>query len=524
MQDFKTALKNIKMKRMTKSIWVLFICLIGTSGCDKGFEKVNTNPVLPTSLDPSYLFADAQLTSAIYTIQYQAEIVQQIITPFTGVLEGGNHNVWFFANNVGSAFTSLYTGPVKSLTNILHQTKDDPSRSNLYNMARIWRCHVFQVLVDTYGYVPYFTAGAAYLEGINLPKYDSDEEIYDDLLKELVDATNKLDAGKKIESNDLFYKGNISKWKKLGNSLLLRVAMRFTKVNPSKAKQYVTLATDIGRGGLIESNSDNAFVPFNSVFNHPNASTFQGSERANFYLAKPFIDYLKSADDPRLKVIAVKYEIPANPIGTAGSEDTEPQHQQGMPYGYNDATISSEPNYPGKIGAAWKYSQLNRKTLAKIDAPEFFITHSQTQLLLAEAAQRGWISGDPEIHYNAGVKAHMDQMLQYDQSAAIAPALQSAYLNANPFNPADAIEQINTQYWISSFLNGSEAWANFRRSGFPQLEPNPYPGADPVVKGDFIHRLQYPAREISVNAENYKDAVARMGADNMATRVFWDVK
>src|SRR5690242_5816644 len=147
MQDFKTALKNIKMKRMTKFIWVLFICLISTSGCDKGFEKVNTNPVLPTSLDPSYLFADAQLTSEIYTIQYQAEIVQQIITPFTGVLEGGNHNVWFFANNVGSAFTSLYTGPVKLLTNVLHQTKDDPSRSNLYNMARIWRCHVFQVLV-----------------------------------------------------------------------------------------------------------------------------------------------------------------------------------------------------------------------------------------------------------------------------------------------------------------------------------------------------------------------------------------
>lgn len=512
------------MKRIPKFIYVLLICLISTSGCDKGFEKVNTNPVLPTSLDPSYLFANSQLTSAIYTIQYQAEIVQQIITPFTGVLEGGNHNVWFFANNVGSAFTSLYTGPVKLLTNVLHQTKDDPSRSNLYNMARIWRCYVSQVLVDTYGYVPYFTAGEAYLERINLPKYYSDEEIYNDLIKELVDATNKLDATKKIETNDLFYAGDIAKWKKLGNSLLLRVAMRFTKVDPNKAKQYVILATDISRGGLIASNSENAFVPFNSVFNNPNASTFQGSERANFYLAKPFIDYLKSSGDPRLNVIAVKYQIPANPIGTAGSEDTNPEHQQGMPYGYNDATISSEPNYPGKIGAAWKYSQLNRKTLAKIDAPEFFITLSQTQLLLAEAAQRGWITGEAVNYYNAGVKAHMGQMQQYDRSAFISEELQNAYLDSNPFNPADALKQINTQYWISSFLNGSEAWANFRRSGFPQLEPNPYPGADPVVKGDFIHRLQYPAREISVNADNYKDAVARMGADNMATRVFWDAK
>ena len=258
------------MKRLTKCISFLLI-LIVVSGCDKGFEEVNKNPILPTSLDPSYLFANAQLTSAIYTLQYQDEIVQQIVTPFTGVLEGGNHNVWFFANNVGSVFTSLYTGPVKLLADVLDQSKHDPSRSNLFNMARIWRCYVFQVLVDTYGYVPYFNAGSAYLSGANLPKYDSDKEIYDDLLKELAEATNNLDAGKKIEPNELFYAGDINKWKKLGNSLLLRVAMRLTKVEPDKAKQFVTIAVDPVRGGLMQSNSDNAFVRFNSIFNNPDA-------------------------------------------------------------------------------------------------------------------------------------------------------------------------------------------------------------------------------------------------------------
>ena len=97
-----------------------------------------------------------------------------------------------------------------------------------------------------------------------------------------------------------------------------------------------------------------------------------------------------------------------------------------------------------------------------------------------------------------------------------------AYLAANPFNAGQALQQINTQYWVASFLNGSEAWANFRRSGFPPLQPNPYPGADASVKGDFIHRLVYPVREKSVNTTNYNEAVARMGADNLATRVFWD--
>jgi hypothetical protein len=124
--------------------------------------------------------------------------------------------------------------------------------------------------------------------------------------------------------------------------------------------------------------------------------------------------------------------------------------------------------------------------------------------------------------YNAGVRAHMGQMAQYDASAAIATAAQDAYLLANPFNAATALQQINTQYWIASFQNGSEAWANFRRSGFPALAPNPYPSADPAVKGGFIHRLVYPVREQSVNTVNYNAAVARMGADNLAIHIFWD--
>ena len=113
-------------------------------------------------------------------------------------------------------------------------------------------------------------------------------------------------------------------------------------------------------------------------------------------------------------------------------------------------------------------------------------------------------------------------MAQYEPLATIAPADQDAYLIANPFNPANALEQINTQYWISCFLNGQEGWSNFRRSGFPQLEPNTFPGADPVIAGDFIHRLQIQSSERAVNTANYQAAVSRQGADNFATRIFWD--
>lgn len=504
-----------------KLIYILLACMLASqSSCDKNFEEINTNPVLVTSIDPAFTFANAQRTSTIPVYIFENEIVQQIHSPFTGTPSGGNLNVENDASS-SSTWSNLYTGPVKLLADVIDKTKGDQANANLYNMARIWRAYVFQILVDTFGDVPYSEAGSAYLSGLFLPKYDSSTDIYNDIIKELTEATKALDPAKPVIANDLFYKGDISKWKKLGNSLLLRVSMRLSKVNPSKAAEGVKVATNPANGGLISSNSENALLAFNSTYNNPTVQ-FLHSERANMYVGEPFLNYLKSTNDPRLIGIAVKYEIPANNITTAGAGDTDPNNQQGMPYGYNDATISTAPGFPGKIGTAWKYSQVNRRTVGKLDAPAFFVTFSQTQLLLAEAALRGWIIGDVVSLYYSGVRAHMDQMEQYDVTAKITSSSQDNYLLQNPFILSKGLEQINTQYWISSFLNGHEVWANFRRSGFPSLVPNSYAAADPAVKGGFIRRLPYPSREAAVNPSNLNAAIANMGPNNLATRIFWD--
>ena len=510
---------------------LLFLLLAGVGSCDKNFVTVNTNPVQALSLDPIYLFSNAQVSSAIPVYYYQVPIVQQLIHPFTGVPDGGNHNV-VYDPNASTTFDNLYTnggvtgatgvnGPVALLVSVISQTKDNPARSNLYNMARIWKAYVCMILVDTYGDVPYTEAGQAYLSGTTLPKYDAQQDIYTDILKELTEATTALDASKSIETADVFYKGNIAQWKKLGNSLLLRAGMRYSRFDATKAQQIVAAAYT---GGTLQSNADNAYVPFNSTFNNPTGSWFQSTEKANVYIGQPFIDSLKRTGDPRLAVIAVKYDNPGGVItsGGTGTEDTNPADQIGMPFGYNDATISTAPGYPGKATTGWKYSQVNRRTLARIDIPQFYVTYAQTQLLLAEAAQRGWITFAADSLYRSGVRAHMDQMKLYDVSATIALSAQNDFLANNPYDAANALQQINTQYWIASFLDGTEAWANFRRSGYPSLTPNPYPGADPAVKGGFIHRLTYPTREASANSANYNAAVSRMGPDNMATHVFWD--
>jgi len=508
-------------------MFFLIATLLGiNSGCDKDFKEINVNPSLANDLDPAYLFSNAQRLSAIAAYHYQGEIVQQINTPYGGLLAAGNRNI-INDQHASEAFNTIYTGPVRYLMEVINKTAENPDQSNLYNMARIWKAYCFQLLVDTYGDIPFTEAGLGYTEADYLPKYDAAADIYEAIIQEYTEATDALDLAKtNIGTADLFYGGAVDRWKRLGNSLLLRAGMRFTKTNEEKARTIVNLAVDLTRGGVMTSNEDNALIQFNAVYTNGTSNALLGGERANYYAGSPFIDFLKNNNDPRLRYIAVKYEVPANPLATAGSANTNPSEQQGMPYGYDESSIESAPGYPGKIGAAWKYSQFNRATVMRIDAPEYLVTFSQTQLLLAEATVRGYINnGNAQEYYENGIKAHMEQTALYG-AVNISTAEKEAYLEeANiSFTSERALQQINEQYWVSSFRSWSEAWANFRRSNYPQLQPVNFPSQDPSIAGagGFIKRLVYPLRETSVNSSNVQEAIDRMGGNSLGTSVFWD--
>jgi hypothetical protein len=516
------------MQMKIKYIILVAVTLLIGAGCTKDFEEVNTNPVQPLELDPIYQFSNAQQASAIPAYHYQAEIVQQLITPYGGVLEGGNRNTVIEAN-VNAAFNTMYSGPIRDLTDIINKLKEDPARSNLYNMARIWKAYCFQILVDTYGDVPYTEAGNGFIGSLYLPKYDDQKAVYEAIMKEYEEATDALATGKDVVAGDLFFQGDIVKWKKLGNSLLLRTGMRYTKIDNEKAKLVVAKAVNPARGGVMTSNDDNAYIRFNAVYTNGTSNALLSSERGNYYVAKPFVDFLKSTNDPRLNYIAVKYEIPGNPLATAGAANTNPAEQLGMPYGYDENALTNAPDFPGKIGSSFKYSQYNRATVMRIDAPEYLVTFAQTQLLLAEANQRGYVTtGAVKDYYEASIRAHMTQKPLFGENVNISAEQQTAYLQGPliAFDPARALAQINQQYWVVSFRIWAEAWANFRRTGFPALSPINYPGEDPAVDagnaGGFIHRLTYPLREKSVNTTNVQEATTRMGGDNLGIRVFWD--
>lgn len=507
---------------MMKRIAILWVILLpAINGCDNGFDEMNVNPIALTAVEPAYQFNTALVNSAFAynNLQYETIIVKQMINPFSGVGAAGQYNQ--DNRSVTAAnWQRGYRNVMRELVDVLHKTQNVPERANLYNMTRIWKAYIFMFLTDTYGEVPYTESSLGYLEGLVTPKYDTQEFIYTQILSELESAASSLNTGAPLVTSDVLYGGDVAKWKKFAYSLLLRGGMRLSKVNPAKAAETVAKAV---AGGVMLSNTDNAILQHTAAFSNPVGSQLNGGQADFFYLAEDFVSHLKNTEDPRLASIAVRYVGARSTADqNEGRASRDPSVQIGMPLGFDNTTVSQAVSRDG-LASLYDYSQLDRTRLAGLLSPTLFVTFSQTQLLLAEAVVRGWTTGNAPALFTAGIRAHMEQLRSYGASSAVAESAISTYLEKTPLVAGQELRQINTQYWIACFLNGPEAWANFRRSGYPELTPNPFPGSDLKTEA-FIRRLTYTDAELNVNKNNVDQAITRQGPDLLDTRIWWDVK
>ena len=500
-------------------------CLL--TACDKDFEKVNTNPYAINSIDPALLFAGAQRTH-IGTWNAEHIIVQQFVVPYnTGANQGFSFNVDIDGNSTPKF--GEYNSSIKNMIQALNNLGDNTTRVNLRSMIRIWKAQVFMGLVDAYGDVPYSEAGKAVSEGLFYPKYDDDAVMYDDLYKELKEATAALNTGNEFISADLFYGSNaqpstkttnvtdqVAKWKKLGYSLMLRLGMRYSK-NPATQTKAQTIVGEAFAGGVMTSNADNAFVKNDgTTFTQNDNAVLRNFSHFN-YAAEPFVNQLKSTVDPRGKFMIAKYTDPGA-IANEVNADTVLANQFGVPIGVTSDQILAGAPYRGGKGSGLNYSQFNVNKIAAPGVPEFWVTYAQTSLLLAEAAKKGWVAGGDvaaKTYYDNAITADMATYALYPGTIAITPGEIAGYLShpAVAYNPTDALKLINTQYWIVNIRNGTEAFANFRRTGFPLLTALP---------GGFARRLSYPDIEGSANSANYQAAATAIGGDKITSRVFWD--
>ena len=534
------------MKKIYQII-ILSLSLVIVSSCDDGFDDLNKSKTGATAVDPITIFNSAVIFSSppAQTLVYELGAVQQIITPNSGVNVGANYNQVNIGSTPGN-WTNTYQNVIKYATDAISQTQDDPARSNLHNMSRIILQYGFMILTDTYGNIPYSEAGKGSTDLLFLPVYDTQQAVYDGIISELTAAVAALDPAQRVESSDVLYRGDIAKWKKFGNSLLLRAGMRLINADAGKAASTVAAAF---AAGVILDNADNAVIRHDANFLNGVGNTLNGTEAANFYLAKPFVDALKANNDPRLPALAVRY-VGANSgpaqvySGSTANSTFLAANQYGMPMGSTDATAdASGATLPGG-GNRYAHSQADRTRVVSRSSPMYLVTAAMNNLLLAEAVERGiaGVSGTSSAYFAAGITAHMVQMTGYGAASTVAPADIATYVTARTatFEAAPAgtaladsrVNEINYEYWVASFLNGNECWANFRRVGMEQRSyrtPNPAAASPLFLTNpysgktvDWINRITYPPSESLVNTDNYNAAVQALGGkDELGVKLFW---
>ena len=497
--------------------------------CDKGFEELNVDPNKYAIVVPEFLFTRAQLdgvstnfTGAAYLTIGQA--MQHFATYKEVPAAGDKYFNYGYSTGNWSAYagTGAGQGAVITIRQVIDAVSANPALVNKRSAARIWKAYIFHRLTDLYGDIPYFDAGKALSDKNYSPKYDPQQAIYADLLKELDESIAAFDATKPtFGTADLMYGGDVTKWKKFAYSLMLRLGMRLTEVDATMARTWVQKAIV---GGVILDDADRALIAYvdgsqtasrnfiasgllSTDYVTPGGDNVEGGK-----YAKTFIDYLKNTKDPRLNVISIVWKTTDGKTFTA---DTTTALQSGMP----NAAFN---NLPANFNS---FSEPNPNTLLKYNTPLIVFGNAETNLLLAEASVRGWYSGSSAATtYANAVRAGMRQWSLFGTGGAISDAKINAYLAANPYKTdgttAQQLEQIQTQKWVSLFLEDEyEIFANWRRTGYPILTPTNYPGN--LTGGKIPTRFVIPDSEETYNRDNFLEARTRQGGTNTFSSVVW---
>jgi len=505
------------MKNLNLILYTALIFTISLTSCKEDLSELNRNPNAYEIVNADFLFTNAQLGAIGLNPNgnrfNNMQMLQQEAT-YSEVTAPGDK---YFAEGWVRNNWAAYSGCLNEIQLVINELEKDPAANvNKISASRVWRVYIVHQLTDLYGDIPYFEALDG-LDGNYQPKYDFQADIYKDMFKELEESALAFDESKStFGSSDLFYDGNAVQWRKFAYSMMLRLGMRLTKIDPVMARTWVEKAI---AGGPILENDDLTRAPYADGGLLSNRNPFSEQMRVLDYvdgqnplnvqgskLAKTFIDHLKgnstTTKDPRLNVIAVLWV--QQPSG-GYIADTATDLQKGM----------KNAEYNGYPPDFETYSEPNPNTVMRYEAPVIVMSPAEGHFLLAEAAIRGWYSGDPAEAYSRGVTAAMQQWSLYGSGGVISEDKITYYLANNPFLSNgtfdEQLEQISTQRWVLGYLDQIENFSNWRRTGYPVLIPTNYPGN--ITGGTIPRRYIVPQSEETLN----RDTLMQRRIDKVVT-------
>ena len=471
------------MKKITQKLLLFAATTLFIFSCDTvDFGDINTDPNNPSTASSAGLFANAlkslpghltQTTSILYA-QYTANGQYPDESNYVGLN-------W--------SYYGWYSGALKDLQAVVNVNTETPlpNSANAIAAATLLRAYYLHNMTDRWGRIPYSEA----LLGLDdtFPALDSQEDVYRGVIGEIDSALGMIN-GNPGPNGDILFSGDMARWKQFGNTLKAIMALRMSKRN-SEMSDFPKTVFNQAIGGAIKSASDNISYTFLSDDNNDNPwqDRFVDEGRTDWLMSDVIVDYMvgngtsTAPQDPRL----AKY---ADPL--AGTNK-----YVGADYGSGNDLVAN-------------YSLITTNIIYNQTAPAYIFTAAQIQFSMAEAVELGWMSGTAATYYNAGIQQSMNQW-------GVAAADATAFIASAPYVNMQSIAE---QKWVALFLQGYEAWAEWRRIGGPATIVKP---AAQLNGTDIPQRQAYSSSTPNINEENYNAAIAAQGPDNLDT-VLWIFK
>lgn len=477
---------------------------LGAAACE-GLTDLNEDPNAPTDVPARFLLTDGQQDAADRLLGASLNFGHgEVLAQHLAQLQYAEEELYLYrSTDIDFLFREAYSGYLMDFHTVaqLGVAEGEP---NVQAAGLVMKSWAMQNLTDLWGDLPYSEAFQGIAGEVITPKYDTQAQIYDKMLADVTAAAGMIKTGENpLGAQDLLYGGNGAKWQKFANSLRLRMAMRMSDVNPTKARAEFQAALS-GPGGVFASAADNAQVCYTSTTRNP-WFTYWQSRPGDYRVGRLLVDTLKSLSDPRLSA----YAQPITAEKTYGGRTLAAgeKHFEGLPAGIakNDYGFT-------------QVSQPGAALLAQTACLPL-MTYEEVLFLRAEAAARGFTADNAQAMYEAAVTA---SMVRWGATAADA----QAYL-AQPrvmWNATNWRALIGLQKWIALFGQGLEAYAEVRRLDRPALRPGP----DAVLQNGIPARYPYPFSEETFNATNLQEAMTRQNISGASTaqtvRLWWDVQ
>ncbi|GAE84656.1 SusD/RagB family nutrient-binding outer membrane lipoprotein [Bacteroides reticulotermitis] len=511
------------MKKYLRNITILAALLLLAGGCTNKFEEYNTNQYQIHNADPSTLMK-SMIETIVNIQQNDSQMQDQMVGQLGGYLvcantwSGTNFGTFNQSDDWNASLWN--TNFEKIYGNFFSIQEATQSNGHYYAFARLIRAITMLRVADCYGPIPY----SQVKKGNFYVVYDTEKQVYENILADLADAADVLynyhkdtNGNAPLGINDPVFNGNYLSWAKLANSMRLRVAIRISSIYPAIAQENAERAIK-DEAGLIESNNDNAMLDCGSQTNpYQLAAISWGDLRVNANI----VDYMKGYADPRMS----KY--------------------------FNYSTFSGHTqNY---VGMRTGEAGFDKASVGGYSIPAFAPTSkllvfcaAETAFLRAEGKLMSWNVGekDAKSYYEDGIKLSMEQYsvsMPEDYLTSTAKPTghandpRGASYNYNLTNTVtvgwgsnteENLQRIITQKWIANYPLGLEAWAEYRRTGYPEL----YPCIDNLSTSGVdskrgMRRLRYPYTEVQNNSANHVQGVTYLGGpDNEATELVWATK